>query len=699
MKKIITLGLFLIVSFCLIGCQQAENSCKHKPTLVSCITEPTEQASGKGVFVCSICNEQYEGEIPLLSNKNYLVTLNGATCFSAESRVYKSTQFGTYNVETGVKAPHYSYGGYCMECEEVVNNLYYEPENFVQVSGVGGYPRLYILADGTWLCGFDTGRIQVARSEDEGKTWSAPVVASVHDDYACANVAFYQFPNGDILCAYRALPGGNSTDPYGRYIQCTISKDNGKTWSFHSTIESNYQTGADLGYTKAQVESAVKSEGRVGFFEPHFGIINGELTVMYADDFTTMLVNPRGSVWANYETQYIVSRSWNETTQKWNARKIVLDGTKQKQVGAIYDFSRDGMPVFDKLSDGTYVLVVEGTYRRTAARGNNPFIILLSYSKDGINWSTPVEVYVPKGPGTKASAPYVCVTSDDRLVISFQTDEDSYAGGRGTGDGVSMMKTIISDGTPVDKLTKENFSESVNVFGLRPGDLSSWNGMYMHEDTLYCVSGVKGSNEQLGGMGGVYIASSPIPTLEHVSTYDDKEVTESNISYTVRNGSVTPLESTWLRAKQDSTLITINDMSLENGYYSADVIPYFNSLAQSSSERNDCGIIFKVSSTTDKYWEKSSSYYVLLINYQGDLLLGKVNNGNWTLLENNNSLMASYSRLNRYNLMVEFNDGNICCYVNGEAMIEYYDANPLTGTGVGFRASKAKTLFNNPVIE
>ena len=81
---------------------------------------------------------------------------------------------------------------------------------------------------------------------------------------------------------------------------------------------------------------------------------------------------------------------------------------------------------------------------------------MLSYSKDGINWSTPVEVYVPQGTGSKASAPYICVTSDDRLVISFQTDEDSVAAGTGIGDRVSIMKTIISDGTPVDKLTKDN---------------------------------------------------------------------------------------------------------------------------------------------------------------------------------------------------------------------------------------------------
>ena len=172
------------------------------------------------------------------------------------------------------------------------------------------------------------------------------------------------------------------------------------------------------------------------------------------------------------------------------------------------------MSVFDQLSDGTYVLVIEGTYRRTMQYGNNPFIILLSYSKDGITWSDPVEVYVPRGNGTKAGAPFLCVTSDDRIIISFQTDEDSYKHGKGIGDSVSIMKTIISDGSPIEKLTKDNFSEAVNVFDLCPGDLSNWNAMYIYNDVLYCVSGIRGTTQlNSSKLSGIYMASSKIPTL------------------------------------------------------------------------------------------------------------------------------------------------------------------------------------------
>ena len=510
MRKLHFIMLMIFALFICFGCSQNDEIivCEHNPTkLNTCVKQPTSQENGIGDFKCGKCNENFKSFIPALNESDYTIgDIKDSTCTKEGSKTYISDFYGTYT-EILAKKPHTSYGDLCNTCDKVINNLSFQTKNIIQVSNDGGYPRLYVLKDGTWICGYDTGEIKVRRSNDQGKTWSEPAVASSHFGYACANVAFYQFDNGDILCAYRAI--NNPSDPYGKYIQCTISKDNGYTWEFHSTIESNYQTGNDLGYTDKQVEEAVKCDMRVGFFEPHFGIVNGELTVMYADDFTTMLLNPRGSTVLNYETQYIVSRSWDPVLNVWRERKIILDGTVMKTVGGITDFSRDGMPVFDRLSDGTYVLAVEGTYRRTNNRGDNPFIIMISYSKDGVNWSTPVEVYVPKGMGSKASAPYVCITSDDRIVISFQTDEDSVAAGTGIGDGHSIMKVIISDGTPIDKLTKDNFYEAQNVFSIPPGDLSSWNGMYMIEDTLYCVSGIIS-----GDLRGVYINSCTIPPLE-----------------------------------------------------------------------------------------------------------------------------------------------------------------------------------------
>ena len=59
--------------------------------------------------------------------------------------------------------------------------------------GGGAYPRMYQLRDGTLLCGFDASlgarnaRIAIVRSEDGGKTWSAPIVGAEKAGFNCAN--------------------------------------------------------------------------------------------------------------------------------------------------------------------------------------------------------------------------------------------------------------------------------------------------------------------------------------------------------------------------------------------------------------------------------------------------------------------------------------------------------------------------------
>ena len=43
----------------------------------------------------------------------------------------------------------------------------------------------------------------------------------------------------------------------------------------------------------------------------------------------------------------------------------------------------------------------------------------MSYSKDGVNWSNPVEVFIPKHEGTKGSAPYLCISDNNQLITIY----------------------------------------------------------------------------------------------------------------------------------------------------------------------------------------------------------------------------------------------------------------------------------------
>ena len=59
--------------------------------------------------------------------------------------------------------------------------------------------------------------------------------------------------------------------------------------------------------------------------------------------------------------------------------------------------SKDGMPMATTIKDKIYVLITK--YLKIE--------IVNSYSKDGINWSNPVGIYVSQNNGTKYSPPVV----------------------------------------------------------------------------------------------------------------------------------------------------------------------------------------------------------------------------------------------------------------------------------------------------
>lgn len=116
--------------------------------------------------------------------------------------------------------------------------------------------------------------------------------------------------------------------------------------------------------------------------------------MIYADDFTPLLLLLNGSIKESKREQSIYSQTYDLFKKKWSSkRKILINGYIKKsptKSGLNNKLSRDGMPVTDVMKDGTYVMVFEGTYRDkdyrhfTGGELNqyHPFEILISYSKD-----------------------------------------------------------------------------------------------------------------------------------------------------------------------------------------------------------------------------------------------------------------------------------------------------------------------------
>ncbi len=328
----------------------------------------------------------------------------------------------------------------------ILPGLYWE-ENaiaaYLPIRGGVWYPRLFVTRAGVMLCAFDTNEdgghtnIKLISSTDGGLTWGNKVTVSEFDDLDCANAAFAQLPDGELLMAYRA----NIKQSGGYYssIRVSASRDGGKTWAYHSTI--------------------AQEMGEGGVYEPHFGWIGDTLAVFYAND-SLNVVRERSQ--QNIEYKLFESGAWS-------GKRIASDGMKTR--------SRDGMPVWTRMENGRYALVIEATNVK-----GFPFVIQMKTSPDGLDWPEESRsIYIPCAQTKKAGAPYILTLSDGRLCVSFQTDDEASQ----TGDGASYMKVMVS--TDQEK-EGETFSVPYIPFLMPEGRCANWNALYEYQGYLYAAT-------------------------------------------------------------------------------------------------------------------------------------------------------------------------------------------------------------------
>ena len=321
----------------------------------------------------------------------------------------------------------------------------------IRVTPAASYPRLYQLRDGTLLCGIDG---YCFRSEDGGDTWSQGydyrrnhcVQGADGKTYtlSCANSAFFEMEDGTLLAAYRAT--GHTAENNAVFttkILVSCSMDSGRTWSAHSVM---------CAYDDMNGEFK-------GVWEPHFGMLNGVLTCFYANDSRSVVMPPYQNI------EYL---QWIDG--EWTNRTVAADGEKHQ--------SRDGMPVWSSLPDGGYICAIEGWYP-----GTPELCIKLMCSPDGITWNDPVLIY--RSPYGYAGAPYIQLLPNGQFLVTFQQKKNN-------------CYSILSDGTPADRLTEENFSAPVCVFEEDEAYVSWWNSICMTEQYLYVATGTNRKEKPAG---------------------------------------------------------------------------------------------------------------------------------------------------------------------------------------------------------
>jgi hypothetical protein len=135
------------------------------------------------------------------------------------------------------------------------------------------------------------------------------------------------------------------------------------------------------------------------------------------------------------------------------------------------------------LKSGEYVCVIESN---KYANEGNPFVLQMFWSKDGKQWSEPVDVYRPAADGSKAAAPGIVQLPSGQIVISFQTDEDSSK----KGDSFSIMKTMQTSTEDLEQISTASFSKPQKIFS-DDGGLSVWSGIWYSDKALFAAAGTK----------------------------------------------------------------------------------------------------------------------------------------------------------------------------------------------------------------
>ena len=358
-----------------------------------------------------------------------------------------------------------------------IGGIKFESE-IITVSNVSGIPytRMTKLKDGRLMMVYgQSNQIVAIYSSDNGQTWSDQVNVTSdaidQDDkdgkkLYLANAMAYQLEDGTILVAYRANEavkrtkaehGDKSVEVTGKYhssIRIMGSTDNGKTFVRHSIVWDLYE------------ENIQKWYASFGLWEPHLGMLNGELACIFAIGKSVYgYDHPINS------TDIFVYR--NNTWVRANYDSDEVPGSV-----------KNGMPVWQEVMEGGYVMAVEsnqnnkGTYK-------NVLTAKLFTSKDGINWTNQCDVYIPKKNKRKSGAPYVVQLPNGQIIVSYMTDDD-LANQSKEDVGCIFKFSISKPGISVFDLDgEEDFSGPFNVFGLPVGSTSVYGGMYIDEEYLY----------------------------------------------------------------------------------------------------------------------------------------------------------------------------------------------------------------------
>ena len=331
--------------------------------------------------------------------------------------------------------------------------------NVAALGKAGGYPRIISLKNGEI---FMTYSSKSAISTDNGVNFTNPLTAVTTTadpvegkNLLKGNLTPIELPNGNVAVFYRAVAAGNNYYSSIRYkIYNVISKTYGEEKIFLENYNPKYFTASGELYVYVSVD------------------ISGSASYNGIDSNYDLVCT------GGYQNIVAVRCSVNGDEITVNGRQIVISGVNRK--------SRDGMNVITKLSDGSYVMVFEGTV-------NGNYRVFISYSKDMLNFTAPQQVFY--NASYASGAPYIVTLPDGRIAVSYFTDED-YKGTPVDGYKGKVMRLYVSDSVVKygDTLTKSSFTQKT-FHTCQDTEYLSYGSMAVIGNRFF-ITGTNGSNDE-----------------------------------------------------------------------------------------------------------------------------------------------------------------------------------------------------------
>ena len=346
-----------------------------------------------------------------------------------------------------------------------------------------GYGRIIKLSDGSYFFTSDLATSSATSLEGLKRTQALAKNDFIRDkngnntttSIQMGNAQPIEYANGKIAIFYRA--GGTYGTSY-KYssIRVRISTDNGKTFGEPQILLENITSTAG----KAETE---------GLYEP-FPVLKEDRNIeLFISCDITSTVNGNDSLKALSGRQNIIRMPISVSNDTFTTgTAIIINNLK-----GTTNYHRPGMTTISKLNDGSYIMAMERTNELNPNTTKIGFSICISYSKNLIDWTSPVEIITPKTTNSVVTenylcqSPYIGVLDNGKIAVSYMSNENFQGDNYIIGNSLFRRCEVAISEKEVKYGDSPTMIKQDNSFGYGNNIGCQYPGLYVEGNTVYAI--------------------------------------------------------------------------------------------------------------------------------------------------------------------------------------------------------------------